>query len=164
MNNFNKYLRIIALVELLLGLIFLTNEIADYVSLPTTDTLNSQFGGRVDLFKYKESCYKYFFLYSLIIITGLSFWINKKIYWGLTHILLITLFFVVTLGLITSSSFRLGVNIFLGVLLLLIFCYLEIKIHNPFILKKIGITKTMRYLYAFGGGVSCVFWLILLLI
>ena len=155
-------LRIVAVTEFLLGLILLSNEIINYAHLPTTQEINNQFGGLVEWFRYKESCYKNFFLYLLLIITGVSFWMNKRLYWGLTQVLLITLFFVIIINLWFMSSFRLELGVCLVTLsLLIIFIYLEIKMCNLLFLQTIGITKTAKYLYFFGGGLSCVIWLVL---
>ena len=75
---FVNFLRIIAATEFLLGLILFSKEIINYFHLPTIKDVDNQFGGIVDFFKYRESCYKNLFLYSLLIITGISFWMNKK--------------------------------------------------------------------------------------
>jgi|GEM_PF-4337546 len=60
------------------------------------------------------------------------------------------------------SSFRLELGVCLVTLsLLIILIYLEIKMCNSLFLQTIGITKTAKYLYFFGGGLSCVIWLVL---
>lgn len=156
-----NFLRIIALIEYLLGFVLLSFEIKNYLQLPTTKEIDEQFGGFVDLFQYKESCYKNLFLYSLLIITGLSFWMNKKLYWGLTQILLITLFFVVLTNLWFTSFFHLGIGTCIGILSLIIFIYLEIKMCNPLLLQTMGISKMSKWLSFLGGGLSCVIWLLL---
>jgi hypothetical protein len=154
-------LKIIAFIECLLGLILLSKELIDYVYLPTIQDANNQFGGIVDWFKYKESCYKNFFLYSLLIITGLSFGISKKYYWGLTQVLLITLFFVVIINLWITGVFHFIISICLGTLSLIIFIYLEIKMCNQLFLQAIGISKIIKWLCLFVGVLSCALWLIL---
>ena len=88
-----KLLKIIALIECIVGLFLLSNEIIECLYLPTIQEAEEKFGEIVDLFKYKESCYKNLFLYLLLTITGVCFWLNRKLYWALTEILLITLFF-----------------------------------------------------------------------
>lgn len=154
-------LRIIALTSLLFGLILFSKEIIDYIHLPTTQDIDNQFGGLVDLFKYKESCYKNLFLYSLIAITGLSFWINRKLYWGLTQVLLITLLFVVIINLWFTSLLPIGTGVFLGILSLIIFIYLEIKMCSPSFLHTMGISKMVKWLFFVGGGLSCAIWFLL---
>ena len=47
-----NFLRIIAFIECLLGFILLSFEIKDCSHLPTTQEIDEQFGGLVDLFKY----------------------------------------------------------------------------------------------------------------
>ena len=103
-------LSIIAFIECLFGIILLSNEIINYVHLFSIKEINDQFGGVVEWFKYKESCNKNIFLYSLLIITGLSFWINKKLHWGLTQMSLITFSFVIIMNLWFTSLFRLGIE------------------------------------------------------
>ena len=156
-----KYLRIIAFIECSLGFILLLIEIRDYLHLPTIHEIDEQFGGLVDWFKYKESCYKNLFLYSLLMITGFSFWINRKHYWGLTQVLLITLFFVVIINLWSTSPFPIGIGICLGILSLIIFIYLEIRMCNSLFLQTMGISKKAKCLFFLGGSLSCVTWLLL---
>lgn len=92
----NKYvvniLRIIALVELTLGLGLFFKELNEYIHLPTEQLIEEQFGGLVTWFKYKETCYSNLFLYSLMSLTGITCWINIRLYLGLMHVLFITLF------------------------------------------------------------------------
>jgi len=155
--------RIIAISELIIGFILLLNETLDYLHLPTTQEIENEFGQTVDWFQYKESCYKNLFLHFLLTITGLSFWLNKKLYWGLTQALIITLFFVTMINLWVANLFRPEINICLSVLLTLIVLYIEIKICNPLDIKIIGINKVTKYLCFFGGLFSCIVWLILFL-
>jgi len=156
-----NFLKIIALIECLFGFILLLIEIKDYLHLPTPQDIENQFGEIVTWFKYKENCYKNFFLSSLLIITGLSFWINRKLYWGMTQVLVITLFFIVTINLWVANLFHIRISIFLGILSLIIFIYLEIKICNSLFLQIIGISKMTKWLFFVGGGLSCVIWLLL---
>ena len=121
-------LKLIAFIECLLGSILLINEIVEFIDLPLKQEVNSQFGELVDWLKYKESCYKNLYLYSLLTITGFSFWINRKLYWGLTQVVLICLCFITIINLWLMSPFNLRTSICLGVLFLIIFIYLEIKI------------------------------------
>ena len=164
MNKHNAdFLSIIAFIECLFGFILLSNEIINYVHLFSIKEINDQFGGVVEWFKYKESCNKNIFLYSLLIITGLSFWINRKLHWGLTQISLITFSFVIIMNLCFMSWFRLGMSICLGILFLIIFIYLETKICSSFFLQTMGISKIVKWLFFLCGGLSCVAWLLLLL-
>jgi len=156
-----NFLKIIALIECLTGFILLSIEIKDYLHLPTLQNIENQFGEIVTWFKYKENCYKNFFLYSLLIITGISFWINKKLYCGLTQVLLITLFFVIIINLCSTSLFNLGVDICLGILSLIIFIYLEVKIYGSLFLQTLEISKMVKLLFFVGGGLSCAIWLFL---
>jgi hypothetical protein len=161
----NKYvLKTIAITEFLLGIALLLQEIVDYIHLSSTHTIECQFNGLVDFVKYQESCYKNLFLYLLMVFTGLSFWINKKIYWVLTQILLITLVFILTWNLWIISSYYWLVSLFVESFLLFLFLYLEKKIGNTIFLKKIGITKTIKYVCILGCGLSCIIWFLLSLI
>jgi hypothetical protein len=159
-----KWLKFIALIECIVGFFLLSSEIIDYIYLSVVQGVDKNFGGIVDLFKYKESCYKNLFLYLLVTITGISFWLNRKFCWMLTEILLITLFFVITFNLCTISLYRLGISICLESLLLLIFIYLEMRICNSSFLQRVGISKTEKYLCFLGGGLSCAIWLTLCLL
>ena len=155
-----KHLKILAYIECLVGLILLSKEIVSYVQLFSIQEINDKFGELGEWF-YKESCYKYFFLYSLLIITGISFWINRKLYWGLTQVLLITLFFVTIINLWSTSLFRSLVSICLGIFSLIVFIYLEKKICSSLFLQTMEISKTMRYLCFLLGGLLCVLWFVL---
>lgn len=155
------FIRIVTFIECLLGIILLGKEIVSYFHLPSVQWANDHFNGCVDFFKYKEDCYKNFFLYSLLIITGLSFWISRKLYWGMTQALLITLLFVIMINLWYDRSFKLGVNIFFGIILLILFVYLEKKMFNSLFLQTMGVNKITKWLCFFGGGLSCAIWLIL---
>ncbi|WP_291529218.1 hypothetical protein [Bacteroides sp. UBA939] len=151
-------LKVIAFIELVLGLFLLLREVDDYIRLPTTQEVDEKFGGIVDLFKYKESCYKNFFLYSLLTTAGLSFWINRKLHWGLTQMLLMTLWFVVIMELWFMRLSNWGVSSFLGILSLSIFIYLEIKIWNSSFAGIMKISKTAQWLFLVGGLISCSIW------
>lgn len=161
----NKYvvniLRIIALAELILGLSLFFKELNEYMHLPTALLLEEQFGGLVDWFKYKENCCENLFLYALISLTGISFWINIKLYLGLTHMLFITLFFVMifNLCLISSSSFLLSTC--MALLSFVGLVYLEIKILKSSFVTTIKISKTCKWLFFILGIISCCLWLFL---
>ena len=156
-----NYFKIIAYTECILGLILLSKEIASYIHLPTTHEVDAQFGGLVTWMKYKESCYKNFYIYSLIAITGLSFWLNKKLYWGLLQALLITLCFVTIINLWFLPFFVITVTFFLIVIVLAVFIYLEIKLCNKLLLNEIKISKIIICLSLLGSGFSCFIWFML---
>jgi len=157
------FLRIIALAECLFGFVLIANEIVCLVNLPTEQDANSQFGGLVEWFKYKESCYNFIYLYSLLIITGISFWLNRKLYWGLTQVLLITLFFVIIMNLWFSGLSYLWIGICLKILTLIAFIYLEIKMYHSLFLQTMGISKKAKWLFFMCGGLSCILWFLLYL-
>lgn len=155
-------LRIVAFIELSLGTILLSKEIMNFIHLPTVQDIDKQFGGLVDLFKYKESSHKNFFLYSLILFTGLSFWINRKLFWVMTQVLFITLTFVIIVNLWFIDRVLTYVIVFLGILLLFAFInYLGIKMYNHSVTYKMGISKQAKFLSFIGGGLSCAIWLLL---
>lgn len=161
----NKYvvniLRIIALVELTLGLGLFFKELNEYIHLPTEQLIEEQFGGLVTWFKYKETCYSNLFLYSLMSLTGITCWINIRLYLGLMHVLFITLFFVVILNLYLGSSFSFGLSTLIATLSFVGLVYLEIKILKSPFMTALKLSKTSKWLFFILGGISCCLWLFL---
>ena len=157
--KFVFFLKIIALAECIFGFLLLINELVSLLHLSSLQDINNQFGGTVDFFKYKESCYQYIFLYSLLLITGISFWINRKLYWGLTQVLLITIFSIINLWFM--SIIRLGVDVCLVILTLIVFIYIEIKMCNSSFLQTMKITKVVKWSFFISGGLSFIIWLLL---
>lgn len=77
----------ISIIQILLGTVLLTREIYHLIILPSgkEDIL----GGLVTLYKYKENTHSNIFLWTILLITGLSFLINKRYHWALNHISMI---------------------------------------------------------------------------
>lgn len=48
------------------------------MTLYSMDEADKLFGGLVDFYKYKESTYNQAFLWSILIFTGISYWVNKN--------------------------------------------------------------------------------------
>ena len=155
-------LKIIAFAECLLGCALLLNEINVYYHSYSVHEADNLFGGLVSMFKYRESCYRNLFLYSLVIITGISFWINKKLYWGLTQVLIITLFFVIITNLWFRSYVPILASVILSIFTLCIFGYFEIKMYNSLFLKTVGISNMVKWLSIFFGLLSFAVWFMLL--
>lgn len=155
-------LRVIALAELILGMSLFSKELSDYMHLPTIQFVDEQFGDLVDWFKYKESCYGYLFLYSLVSLTGLSFWINLKVYGGMTYVLVITLFFVVIRYLCLMYSFPFWLTFLGGISSWAMFMYLAMKMLNSsFMPTTMRLSKIFQWVFFVLGGISCYIWLLL---
>lgn len=73
-------LKTLPYIQIALGLFLLVFEIRDFIELPTTKEVDEKWGGLVDLFKYKEDTYWLMPLWGLLLISGISYWINKKLY------------------------------------------------------------------------------------
>ena len=82
MKTFNKILPITMITA---GLLLLGLELVDYMNQIKVEELVKDME-TVSLLKYKEDSYIYFLLWIILLITGISFWINKKLYWSLTQI------------------------------------------------------------------------------
>lgn len=80
---------LIPYIEIIIGTILLSLEVHDYMTLYSMDEADKLFGGLVDFYKYKESTYNQAFLWSILIFTGISYWVNKKLYWILTQTFLL---------------------------------------------------------------------------
>lgn len=87
----NKKDRVILIpyIEIITGTILLSLEVHDYMTLYSMDEADKLFDGLVDFYKYKESTYNQAFLWSILIFTGISYWVNKKLYWILTQTFLL---------------------------------------------------------------------------
>lgn len=161
----NKYivniLRIIALVELIIGLSLFFKELNEYIHLPTAQLIDKQFEGLVDWFKYKESCYKNLFIYSLMSLTGISCWINIRLYLGLTHVLFTTLYVVVIYNLYLGGLFSFLLNTFIATLSFVGFAYMEVKILKSSFMTTLKLSKMSKWLFFILGGISCCLWLFL---
>ena len=155
-------LKVVAITKCLLGLVLLLNEIHNYYNLYTVQETDDVLGVHVSMFKYKENCYKNFYLYSLLLITGVSFWINKKLYWGLTQVLLMTIFFVSIIYLWFASYIPIMTRLALSTLTLSVFMFFEIKMYNSLFLKTVEISKRVKVLSVLGGVLSFAIWFLLL--
>lgn len=67
-------------IQIALGLFLLVFEVKDFIELPTTRDVDEKWGGTIDLFKYKENTYWLIPLWGLLLVSGFSYWLNKKLY------------------------------------------------------------------------------------
>ena len=86
-------LKLIPYIEIIAGAIFLCLEIHDYRTLYSMAEADAMYGGLADFCKYKENVFCPAFFWIIVILTGLSYWKNKKIYWILTQALVFMVFF-----------------------------------------------------------------------
>ena len=154
---------LIASFQVIVGAILLVREIRDFIILPTTTEADEMFGGVVDLFKYKECTYSLLYLWTILLFTGVSYWINKKLHWLFNQILIITLFSLAGLWLGLFIFFELFnrfelipfiVVFLLFIVVLLLFVWLEIKMCRKSYLETIGIGSKMKWLAVFLGILS----------
>ena len=108
----------ISLIQILLGAVLLTREIYHFMILPSGK--EDIMGGLVTLYKYKENTYSNIFMFTILLVTGVSFWINKRYYWVLNHILLglisgiiILFIFIEDVKFMTPGEFNIIIIIFL---------------------------------------------------
>ena len=80
-------LKLIPYIEIIAGVIFLCLEIHDYRTLYSMAEADAMYGGLADFCKYKENVFCPAFFWIIVILTGLSYWKNKEIYWILTQAL-----------------------------------------------------------------------------
>lgn len=86
-------LKLVPYIEIIAGIIFLCMEIHDYHSLYSMAEADALYGGLVDFCKYKENVFCPAFFLIVVILTGISYWKNKKRYWILTQALVFMIFF-----------------------------------------------------------------------
>lgn len=152
-------LRTIAIVELALGLGLFIKELNEYIHLPTVSQVEEQFGGLVDWFKYKESCYRNFFLYFLMTLTGTSFWVNMKLYVGLTHVLFTTLFFVMAFNLYVIDLISFLLSTFIVMLSLGGLVWLRFEMAKSSFVSVMKMSKKVQWLFFICAVLSCCLWL-----
>lgn len=85
-------LKLIPYIEIIAGVIFLCLEIHDYRTLYSMAEADALYGGLADFCKYKENVFCPAFFWIIVILTGISYWKNKKIYWILTQALVFMVF------------------------------------------------------------------------
>ena len=86
-------LKLIPFIEIIAGIIFLCLEIHDYRTLYSMAEADAMYGGLADFCKYKENVFCPAFFWIIVILTGISYWKNKKLYWILTQALVFMVFF-----------------------------------------------------------------------
>jgi hypothetical protein len=137
--------KLIAIIEIVCGVILLVHEIYDFITLPTTTEIDTKYGGLVDFFKYKENTYSLLYLWIVLLFTGTSYWINKKLHWTFTQISLITLFFSVEfMYLMILTSDVIIFLIILSIFLLFLFIFLEIRLFRHKYLETIEVTNKIK--------------------
>jgi hypothetical protein len=150
--------KIISLTEVILGTILLTREIYQMITLPSVH--DNLYGGLVDFSKYQENTYSLTFLWLLLLSTGITGWINKKINWLFTQTLLITIFGIASLTvIILGHNEPLFIVVF--ILISIAFFLLERRLYQADFLKKIEITKQTKIISILLGLLcSLVYWII----
>lgn len=83
--------QLIPYIEIIIGIILLSIEVYDYFTLYSMTEVDAMYGGIVDFYKYKENTYCPAFLWTILTLTGISYWISKKMYWILTQTFIILL-------------------------------------------------------------------------
>ena len=89
--------QLIPYIEIIIGIILLSIEVYDYFTLYSMAEVDAMYGGIVDFYKYKENTYCPAFLWTILTLTGISYWISKKMYWILTQTFIILLLLKATL-------------------------------------------------------------------
>lgn len=83
--------KLIPYIEIIVGIILLGFEVHDYCTLYSMNEVDAMYGGIVDFCKYKEDTYCPVFLWTILTTAGISYWINKKLYWILTQVFILLL-------------------------------------------------------------------------
>ena len=157
----NNQAPLIALLEIFVGVILLIQEIRDFISLPTTTEVDEKWGGIVDLFKYKENTYCLLYLWVLLLFTGGNYWINRKLHWIFNQILLITLLFATLLTPESILPLFFSQFIFTSFFVVLLFGWLEIKMHRESHLETIGVGSRTKWISVFLGIISSTIYILL---
>jgi len=152
---------LIALFEILVGVILLIQEILDFISLPTMIEVDEKWGGLVDMFKYKDNTYCLLYLWTLFLFAGGSYWINRKFHWIFNQILLITLLFATFLTTESILPFFLSQFIFTSFFVALLFGWLEVKMHRESYMETIGIGSRIKWISVFLGIISSTIYFLL---
>ena len=152
----NNQSKLIALFELIAGIILLSFEIRDFITLPEDPKQLFVMA----LFKYKEDTYYLLYLWTIMLFAGGSYWINKKLHWVLNQMFLATLLVAITL----SSYFIVPPWWYWSIHQIPILFYLElilivviwIRMHKNSYLKRLGIEKKrkMKWVSVFWGVIS----------
>lgn len=152
--------KIISIIQILLGTFLLTREIYHLIILPSEK--EDIMGGLVTLYKYKENTYSLIFLWILLLMTGISYWLNKKINWTLNQIFLITLMGIIVFPFLTTDLLLSnGLTLFYAIIIILILLGGLILLNQPKNLKEISINMKDRILTVFLGILSVViYWII----
>ncbi len=145
------------MTEVILGTILLTREIYQMITLPSVQ--DNLYGGLVDFSKYQENTYSLAFLWLLLLLTGITGWINNKINWIFTQTLLITIF-----GIVSLIVVFLGMNepLFIVVFFLILigFFFLEKRQYRANLLEKLEITNRTKIISILLGLLcSLIYWI-----
>jgi|GEM_PF-4636838 len=148
---------LLASIQVIIGAVLLVREIQHFTVLISRAEAIEQL---ISLVKSKECTYRYFYLWTLLLLSGISYWINAKLYWVFTQIALITIFFVIVSNfiLILSDSLipLLGVIIILAVFVAVLFTFFKIfaAMYKKTYLKTIGIKDWMKWISVCLGIIS----------
>lgn len=152
-----KY-KIIPTIEISLGILLLIHEIYQMFHLQSIH--DSLYNGLVDFAKYKEETYSLTFLWLMLIFTGVSGWLNDKLYWVFTQILLVTVCVLFFFPIIQVSSTGFGLMI-ISVLFVIGIIYLETRLYRQELINRLNInSKTKMISISLGLLCSVIYWII----
>ncbi len=86
--NSRVLLQTSSLIMIVLGTVLLGRELYDWIVLPSIYNEEGAYG-LITLFKYKENTYRQMFFWTIVVLTGASFWISKRTNWLFYQMLLI---------------------------------------------------------------------------
>lgn len=160
--KFDK-IKSIAILEIISGMILLIWEIHDFIKLPTTFEADEMYGGLVDFIKYKENTYCLLYLWTILLFTGISFFINKKLHWVFTQISLIVVFLIWEVIFISLTCYYGNIYaLTLSIIALFLFLWLQRRIYKSYNFTiKTGVNNKTKYISVILGTVSYVIYFIL---
>lgn len=151
-----KAIVLIPILEIVIGTALLILKIQNVYNY--NEFLNNTPKGLLELVEYEIMRYGVLLLWSITILTGCSYWINKKTYWILTQIILCMALFGIGLSLLWFNDIRLK-PIFGCLLFLAIFYFfvkIEIKLFNIKDIKSIPINFKIKVVGIVSAIITCV--------
>jgi hypothetical protein len=150
--------KIIPLIEIFTGVILLIREIYQMTVLPSIHDSRYEL---VDFFKYKENTYSLMFVWVILLLSGFSYWINRKLYWIFTQILLITIFSIFLVPFCKNvDTVPIGWWI-ISIFTMLAFITIEVLLYRQKILENFNIDKKVKVTsIILGISSSIIYWII----
>lgn len=118
-------IKLLSVIELILGLGLLTEKIFYIYSFKKK--INSLPEGLKEIICFSSMEYGDILLWLVLLLTGLSYWINKKIYWIFTKVFLVLILLKVCLPYCFMSYDRISILV-PPLFLLLLFVFIEVKL------------------------------------